>query len=189
MFYRTRRMLGSAVYTPDGLLGALLDCLVDIGSGEIGGVAVDPGGLLPHHVLLVPREAIKACDIAARRLDLSISREQALELDTTPNELSLARSVEGDTFQTRFQRLNRILDYRVVCKDGIAGTVSDFLIDPDGWSVRYLVVDSHELLPEHEVLIPVGWISEVNPKQEWVTIRVTVHRFRQSQHLLSTTTI
>jgi hypothetical protein len=182
MFHSARRMRGAQVLAPDGPLGVVADALADVASGEVAFVVVDPGGFLPHDVLIVPTAAIRTFDSEAGRVELSVPRAEAIACDDTLDEVSLARSAQDDSFEARFRRLSRIFDFRVICRDGMVGTASDFLIDPAGWAVRYLVVDTHELHVEHEVLVPVEWIAEVDWERARLTLRMTLHRFRLSQH-------
>jgi hypothetical protein len=159
-----------------------VDALADVASGEVGYLVIDPGGLLPHDVLLVPAEHISSYDSDKMRLDITKTRSEATAFDNVLDEVSLARTSDEESYEARFRRLSRILEFRVVCMDGAVGTASDFLLDPGGWRVRYLVVDTHELRAEHEVLVPVEWISEIDWELERVMLRMTQHRFRISQH-------
>jgi uncharacterized protein YrrD len=43
--------------------------------------------------------------------------------------------------------------YHIAAEDGEIGHVEDFLIDEDGWIVRYLVVDTRNWLPGKKVLV------------------------------------
>lgn len=64
-------------------------------------------------------------------------------------------------------------DYRLEGTDGDLGRVDDFLVHPDAWSIRHIVIDRGSLLPRR-VLVPVD-------KIEWISgdskrIRVTMGR-------------
>ena len=58
-------------------------------------------------------------------------------------------------------------DYIVKTKDGLVGTVKDFIFDEKKWTIRYLLVDFGGLLKRNQILIPVNlmlepsWVKEV----------------------------
>ncbi len=52
--------------------------------------------------------------------------------------------------------------YHVQAVDGEIGHVSDFIIDDDNWSIRYLVVDTRNWLPGKKVLVSPRWIERVS---------------------------
>ncbi len=73
--------------------------------------------------------------------------------------------------------LREIDGYDVGATNGeVVGTASDFLIDDDGWIVRYLVVDTGHWLPGRKVLVAPGWAKRV----EWIdrTIELELDRDR-----------
>lgn len=50
----------------------------------------------------------------------------------------------------------------VAASDGEFGSVIDFLIDPDGWQLQYLVIDTGNWLPGRQVVVTTGWITEID---------------------------
>jgi len=49
----------------------------------------------------------------------------------------------------------------VVAADGDIGKITDLLIDEETWAIRYLVVETGDWWPGHQVLIAPQWIDEV----------------------------
>lgn len=55
-----------------------------------------------------------------------------------------------------------VLGYRIDATDGEIGSVSDFLIDTEGWHVEHVVVDTGTWLPGRRVAIAVSRIASVD---------------------------
>ncbi len=82
-------------------------------------------------------------------------------------------ATEGDP---HLRSLREVDGYDVAATDGEAvGTVTDFLLDADGWVIRYLVVDTGRWLPGRKVLVAPGWARRV----EWVDGRIELDRDRE----------
>ncbi len=60
------------------------------------------------------------------------------------------------------QSARSLLDYHVQATDGAVGHVEDFILEDEGWLVRYLVVDTRNWLPAKRVLISSEWVAEID---------------------------
>jgi hypothetical protein len=69
-----------------------------------------------------------------------------------------------------------LMNYRIQAVDGEIGHVDDFILDDDGWTIRYLVVDTRNWLPGKKVLISPRWATEIN----WLDGKVHVDITRQA---------
>lgn len=52
--------------------------------------------------------------------------------------------------------------YHISATDGEVGHVDDFIIDEDGWVIRYIVVDTRNWLPGRKVLISPEWATAID---------------------------
>ena len=77
----------------------------------------------------------------------------------TPAQPVEARDLDGDP---HLFSINAVIGHHVVATDGEIGHVSDFLIDDLHWTVRYLVVDTHNWLPDKKVLLSPWWVSDLD---------------------------
>jgi hypothetical protein len=68
------------------------------------------------------------------------------------------------------------IDHAIHAGDGDVGHVDDFLVDDDGWRIRYMIVDTGTWLPGHKVLIAPQWIKEF----DWSEARVIVDLTRDA---------
>ncbi len=74
---------------------------------------------------------------------------------------------EGDP---HLRSAREVAGYHIRGTDDSVGSVTDFLVDEEGWVIRYLVVDTGHWLSGRKVLIAPPWVSEVS----WATQEVQV---------------
>lgn len=63
--------------------------------------------------------------------------------------------------ERRLRSCAEIHGYGVEGTDGSAGYVEDFLVEYQTCRIRYLVVDTHKLLPGKRVLVSPEWVEEI----------------------------
>jgi hypothetical protein len=63
-----------------------------------------------------------------------------------------------------------VISYYIGARDGDIGHVEDFVVDDEGWYIRYLVIDTRNWLPGKKVLIDPRWIEGVS----WAESKVFV---------------
>jgi uncharacterized protein YrrD len=78
---------------------------------------------------------------------------------------------EGDP---HLRSAREVIGYSIRGTDDSVGSAADFLIDEQGWVIRYLVVDTGSWLSGRRVLIAPPWISDVS----WATQEVQVQMTR-----------
>ena len=67
--------------------------------------------------------------------------------------------------------LAEVTDYEVRASDGSAGTIDDFIVNTESWTIFYMLIDtSNWLQPEKKVLLAPTWVEEI----DWTTNRLTV---------------
>jgi uncharacterized protein YrrD len=57
--------------------------------------------------------------------------------------------------------VDEVEGYHLHATDGEIGHLEDFVLDPDGWLLRYLVVDTRNWLPGKRVLVSPGWVRDI----------------------------
>jgi hypothetical protein len=63
--------------------------------------------------------------------------------------------------------------YHIQAVDGEIGHVEDFIVDDDKWVIRYLVVDTKNILPGRKVLVAVPWVDTINWSRSVVHVDLT----------------
>lgn len=78
--------------------------------------------------------------------------------------------VGGPEAEAHLRSVREVTGYYVQATDGGVGQVADFIVDDETWVMRYLVVDTRELLPGKRVLLAPAWVERI----DWAERRVYV---------------
>lgn len=68
---------------------------------------------------------------------------------------------QDDSGDPHLRSTREVTGYHIQAIDGEIGHVDDFILDDEGWFIRYLVVDTRNWLPGKKVLIPPHWLKDV----------------------------
>jgi uncharacterized protein YrrD len=79
---------------------------------------------------------------------------------------------EGDS---HLRSTREVKGYHIHAKDGEIGHVEDFILDDEGWIIRYIVVDTRNWLPGKKVLVSPEWVERVS----WSESEVYVDLLRE----------
>lgn len=72
--------------------------------------------------------------------------------------------------------MEEVVGYEVAASDGSAGTVTDFIVNTENWTIPYMLIDtSNWLQAEKQVLLAPAWVEAI----EWTTQRFTVDVTRE----------
>jgi hypothetical protein len=71
-------------------------------------------------------------------------------------------------------------NYDVKASDGRLGTVSDFLFEDSGWTIRWLVVDTGHWLSGRKVLLPLSALGQPDPSLREFPIKLTKEQVKNS---------
>ena len=97
-----------------------------------------------------------------------LERERRWNWETKePNDLHLrsSRAVTG---------------YHIEATGGDIGHVEDYLVDDHSWTIRYMIVDTTNVLPGKKVLVALDWIGRVDWGQSKVHVTVTRAQIKNS---------
>ena len=70
--------------------------------------------------------------------------------------------------------------YHVAAADGEIGHIEDFILDEDGWILRYVVVDTRNWFPGKRVLQSVDWFDSVSWTERTVSVNLDKETIRNS---------
>lgn len=76
---------------------------------------------------------------------------------------------EGDP---HLRSAHQVRGYTVESGDDVLGEVDDVLIDDDGWTVRYLVVDTGGWLTGRKVLLSPQWVQDIRWDDQLVRVNI-----------------
>jgi len=77
---------------------------------------------------------------------------------------------------TMKRSVKHVIGYKIGATDGDVGTVKNFLFEDSTWTIRYLVVNTHNWWPGKRILVPPQWIKRLS----WGESKVYVDLDRES---------
>jgi uncharacterized protein YrrD len=81
----------------------------------------------------------------------------------------------GAEWDSHLRSAREVRGYRIVATDGEVGHLDNFLMDPDTWAIRYLVINTGGWLKKHEVLFTPKLVDRVI----WAEATVNVNASRE----------
>lgn len=74
--------------------------------------------------------------------------------------------------ESHLRSVDEVSGYRIQATDESVGHVEDFLVEEDGWVIRYIVVDTRNWLPGRKVLISPKWADLIDYHRSKMHIRM-----------------
>lgn len=211
MLYSARELRCCAIVARDGEIGTLDDLYFDDAAWIVRYLVVDTGGWITGKKVIVSPDAFGPADLSAKKLPVSLTREQVESSPDIMTEQTVAAQhlVDPPYFQgwpaywgpgsflipslkappvinpdethpeeplgenkpgPHLRSAREVSGYRIQARDEGVGHVDDLLVDPETWTVRYLVVDTRNWLPGRRVLLSWQWVDRVR----WWTHKVYV---------------
>lgn len=127
---------------------------------------VAAGGVAPAYV----GAGFRTDDAYARGAAVHPARERS----TVERELE-ERVQQERQENAHLRSMREVTGYGIAATDGSIGHVEDFLIDAEGWQVRYLVIDTRNWLPGKKVIVAPEWVSAI----DWANGEVAVEMSRE----------
>jgi hypothetical protein len=126
--------------------------------------------------------------------DEPVSRQHEAELHNYLNVTPYWARVPGGAFIVKEALANHdepdgdpnlrssreVIGYHIEARDGKIGHVEDLIVDDDTWTIRYLVVDTRNLLPGEKVLVAPTWIKGISWSDSKVSVDLTTGQVKDS---------
>lgn len=93
-------------------------------------------------------------------------------------ENGLARIEEK--IKTHLRSANEIEGYHIQTLDKEMGHVTDFIIDDEDWTIRFIVVSTKNLLPGKEVMLVPLWIDRIRWSEKKIFVDLTEEELKNS---------
>ncbi len=84
---------------------------------------------------------------------------------------------------------DEVTGYEVEGTDGRVGYVDDFLIDDEGWMIRYFIVDTRKWLPGRRILSSPRWVRDVDWVEREVRLSLSCEQIESSPEFDPDTTV
>jgi hypothetical protein len=137
---------------------------------SVGTVSIKALLLLECHLRTILRCRLRAG--ALRRINAACSPHPSGSPDMLPRE-----SAEGCTM---LWDASMMTGYAMRGSDGEVGTVRDLLFDDASWRIRWVVVNTRQWLPSHDVLLPGAMLGRPDPVRRRLAINLTVRQIEDS---------
>jgi hypothetical protein len=90
------------------------------------------------------------------------------------------QDTDEPSFQPHLRSADTVMHYYIHARDGDIGHVADFLLDPEAWMIRYMVVDTRNWLPGRKVLVSPQWIEDISWSENMVTLDLFKQQIREA---------
>jgi uncharacterized protein YrrD len=95
-------------------------------------------------------------------------------------EMQETGNIPDELEDPKLRSVQEVTGYKIAARDGIIGSVDNFLIDEDSWRILYMVVDTGSWTPGRKVLISPSWIESISWNQSEVRIDLDKDTIRNS---------
>lgn len=102
------------------------------------------------------------------------------DLYQDPEKADTDEAVNESENDKHLRSINEVRKYHIKATDGEIGHVDDFVVDDDDWIIRYLIVDTHNLLPSRKVLINTAWTKGINYDDSTISAELTREEVKNS---------
>jgi hypothetical protein len=98
-----------------------------------------------------------------------------------PAALALADDGEDEPDpEPHLRSISDVTGYHIQATDGEAGRVADFLVQTEGWVIRYLVVNTRQGLPGRKILVSPAWVAGVDWEEKRLRMDLRRRAIRDS---------
>jgi sporulation protein YlmC with PRC-barrel domain len=108
--------------------------------------------------------------------EAAMSLEQAKRADEKTE-------AEEPSQDSSLRSVSEVSGYRIVASDGDIGKVSDFVLDDEAWSIRYVVVDTGNWLPGRKVIVSPRWAKDIDWTERHFTMELSKAQVEASPRL------
>lgn len=179
------------VVAMDGEIGSIRGLYFDDSSWSILYFILDTGTWLPGRKVIVSTQSVARVDSHDKKIEISLARERiqnSPEVDEDePLSLEAQSRIDAyygwrgiSRFSAHVQSTRDVIGSYIEANNGDIGHVEDFIIDSEGWVVRYMIVDTVNWWPGKKVLISPIWIQSMKWADKKVHIDLTQEQIKGS---------
>lgn len=100
----------------------------------------------------------------------SVIREKLFDYNDLTDEEKQAKE---EDIQSNLRSFNEIRGYHIQSTDKEFGHLEDLFVDEENWIIRYLLVDTRNILPGKDVLIAPEWLQNISWNEEKIFVNKT----------------
>jgi hypothetical protein len=190
MLRSTEEILGFDLTAADGNIGKVKDLCFDDTAWVVRYFVADSLGWLGGRRILLAPEALAKVDFDAREVQILLSRQQIQDsppigenhgvsrrqqqllaeyYDWTPYWRGKDDGAHGhgvppdaEAPDAHLHGIREMVGCHIRAAEGDVGHIQDFLVQSDGWLLRYMVVDARDIAPGKKVLVSPAWIQRID---------------------------
>ncbi|MFP4199440.1 MAG: PRC-barrel domain-containing protein [Halanaerobium sp.] len=107
----------------------------------------------------------------------SIMREKLLNFDNLTDEEKQKKEME---VESNLRSFNEIRGYHIQAQDKEFGHLEDLFVDEENWVIRYLLIDTRNILPGKDVLIAPEWLENISWNKEKLYVSKTKEEIKNA---------
>jgi hypothetical protein len=85
--------------------------------------------------------------------------------------------------ENHLRSIQEVGGYSIEAIDDSVGHVEDFIIEEESWCIRYIVVDTRNILPGKTVILSPEWIKEIDWGTSKVVVDLAAHTIKSSPEI------
>ena len=167
MLYGSQELMRYDVAAIDGLVGPVVDILLNLETWQIEALSAEAGPTFSSDEVRIATRDIRALRHPDEVVDIAVSNSQ------------LSSSGEGKEAK-HLIRLSNLLEFAVLATDAHLGRFHGLMFDTDDWHVRYLVIDTGELLTAKLVLLSPAAVQSIDIDSSEILINLPIETVRNS---------
>ena len=194
MLWNASALFGFPIKATDGPLGTVGGLMFDGSDWAIRWLVADTGGWRPGRRVLLPVAALGQPDPEAHHLQVNLTMRQVEECPDVDTSEPLSQEMEvpvrghydlppglGATHQeSHVHGISEITGDSIEATDGAIGHAEDFLIDTEGWRVRYLTVHASSWWTDEKRLISPLSIDWIDWARSIIHLDITCQKVKDS---------
>jgi hypothetical protein len=145
----------------DGPVGTVVDSRFDDVSWKLQDLVVNTRRIVGGREVLVPVGAVRELNPESLKLALALLQAQ---VDNAPSK------PENGAHGSGVRSTRDVMGYHIKARDETFGHLEDLLIEPQSWTIRYLLIDTRNWWPAPPVLVAPDWVSHF----DWVNHKLSM---------------
>ena len=107
----------------------------------------------------------------------SIIREKLFDFEKLTDE---EKQAEENEVESNLRSFNEIRGYHIQAEDKEFGHLEDLFVDEENWAIRYLLIDTRNILPGKDVLIAPEWLQNISWNKEKIYVSKTKEEIKSA---------
>jgi hypothetical protein len=153
----------------DGPAGTVVDSRFDDASWTLQDLVVNTRRIVGGRDVLVPVRAVRELNPESLKLALVLLRAQVDHAPSKP---------ESGADGTGARSTHEVFGYHIRARDQTFGHLEDLLIEPETWTIRYLLIDTRNWWPGPPVLVAPDWVNHFDWLDRKLSMDVTAEQIK-----------